>query len=128
MNDIAYWFTTEDGVHVPVKRNETKVQAMNRVFNEDNNQSSMSSKIMEKETLHNRESLVNYVKHQTNIDLNNYATEKQSHPRRYLNIDTKQMNPNDFREIQGILSKYGHNMKLESNGVTDYAIEYEKKV
>lgn len=120
-NDIDYWFTTDTGVHVPVRHNETKEAAIQRTFNENNIQSKPTEKIT------NRKQLTSYVKEQINMDLESMATERQSHPRSYLNIDTRNLTPSEFNQLKNVLKDYGHDLRIESNGVHDYAITYERK-
>lgn len=117
MNDnIKYWFSTENGTHIPVKEGETKEEAINKRFNNIS-----SNKIT------NRKELTNYVKEQINLDIESLATEKQTHPRSYLNIDTRNLSPSQIIQLKNVLKNYGHNLTMESNGVYDYAISYEKK-
>ena len=118
-NDIEYWFTTDTGTHVPVKRNETKAQAMERTFN---------NSVKEKQTTpikaNNRENLNALIKEQINVDLDKAATERQSHPRRYLNIDSRKLSHNELNSLMYYANK--NHINIESNGVYDYAITYKK--
>lgn len=116
MNNIDYWFTTETGKHIPVMINETPKEAVERTF-----QNKVQSNVLK-----NRESLTSYVKEQVNVDLNKAATEKQSHPRSYLNIDSRKLTENEMYNLRKALQSYGHNINIESNGVYDYAITYER--
>ena len=77
------------------------------------------------ETLNNRKNLVDYFRIQTNIDLEKAATERQFAPRRGLNIDSRKLDQNEFNTIKRILIE--KNMSIQSNGVNDYFITYEKK-
>ena len=112
--NVDYWYSTENGDHIPVVNND------NKIIENKNTQ-------VEFKPLNNRKELTSYVKEQTNIDLEELATEKQTHPRSYLNINGENLNPSEIRSIKEILQKYGHNTYMENNGVYDYAIMYEKQ-
>lgn len=77
------------------------------------------------ETLNNRKNLVDYFRIQTDIDLEKAATEKQFAPRRGLNIDSRKLDKNEFFTLRTQLNKKG--ISIQSNGVYDYFITYEKK-
>ena len=77
------------------------------------------------EVLNNRKNLVEYFRIQTDIDLEKAATERQFTPRRGLNIDSRKLDQNEFNTIKKIIIE--KNMRMESNGVYDYFITYEKK-
>ena len=75
--------------------------------------------------LNNRKNLVNYVKQQIDIDLDKVATENQFAPRRGLNIDSSKMTINELNNVKHIMTK--KDIRMESNGIKDYFIYYEKK-
>ncbi len=75
--------------------------------------------------LNNRKNLVEYVKQQIDIDLEEAATENQFAPRRGLNIDSSKMTINELNNVKNIMIK--KNIRMESNGIKDYFIYYEKK-
>ena len=75
--------------------------------------------------LNNRKNLVNYVKQQTDIDLEEAATKNQFAPRRGLNIDSSKMTINELNDVKRIMIK--KDIRIESNGIKDYFIYYEKK-
>lgn len=77
------------------------------------------------ETLNNKQNLVDYFKIQTNIDLEKAMTEKQFAPRKGLNIDSRKLDQNEMNTIKKIM--YEKEMVMQSNGVYDYFIYYEKK-
>ena len=77
------------------------------------------------EVLNNRKNLVEYFRIQADIDLEKAATERQFAPRRGLNIDSRKLDQNEFNTIKKIIIEKG--MRMESNGVYDYFIDYEKK-
>ena len=74
--------------------------------------------------LNNKKNLVNYIKEQTNVNLEKAITEKQPKPRSFLNIDSRKLTTNEFNTVKSIVLK--KTMRIESNGVYDYAIFYEK--
>lgn len=75
--------------------------------------------------LNNRKNLVEYVKQQIDIDLEEVATENQFAPRRGLNIDSSKMTINELNNVKNIMIK--KDIRMESNGIKDYFIYYEKK-
>lgn len=75
--------------------------------------------------LNNRKNLVEYVKQQIDIDLEEAATENQFAPRRGLNIDSSKMTINELNNVKNIMIK--KDIRMESNGIKDYFIYYEKK-
>ncbi len=75
--------------------------------------------------LNNRKNLVEYVKQQIDIDLEEVATENQFAPRRGLNIDSSKMTINELNNVKDIMIK--KDIRMESNGIKDYFIYYEKK-
>ncbi len=75
--------------------------------------------------LNNRKNLVEYVKQQIDIDLEKVATENQFAPRRGLNIDSSKMTINELNNVKDIMIK--KDIRMESNGIKDYFIYYEKK-
>ena len=77
------------------------------------------------EVLNNRKNLIEYFRIQTNIDLEKAATERQFAPRRGLNIDSRKLDQNEFNTVKKIIIEKG--MSMQSNGVYDYFITYEKK-
>lgn len=127
-NDITGWFTTEDGVHVPIRGGESKVQAMNRQFNSGDssvkssvNQSSSSTPTK----LSNRQNVIDYVKKQVNVDLSK-AEYKSNHPRSWMGVDFGQLSKADQLRVQNALHQYGHNVRIESNGGLGSAIYFER--
>ena len=60
-----------------------------------------------------------------NIDLEKAITEKQFAPRKGLNIDSRKLDQNEMNTIKKIM--YEKEMVMQSNGVYDYFIYYEKK-
>jgi hypothetical protein len=105
---------TVGGRRIFIKEGQSLTDAMkdSKKFNKDNSQ------------LKNKISLVNYIKEQTEIDLEKAITEKQFAPRRGLNIDSRKLNTNEFNTVKSILLK--KSMRIESNGVYDYFITYQK--
>lgn len=75
-------------------------------------------------TLNNRKNLVNYVKEQTNVDLEKAITEKQYRPRAGINIDSRKLTQNEFNTMKLFLIK--KEVRIESNGVYDYFIWFKK--
>lgn len=55
--------------------------------------------------LNNRKNLVEYVKQQIDIDLEEAATENQFAPRRGLNIDSSKMTINELNNVKNIMIK-----------------------
>lgn len=112
--NVDYWYTTESGEHIPV-------------VNSNTSPSSKKIDLGRFQPISNRKELTTFVKNQINLDLDTIATERQSRPRSFLNIDSRKLSPSDFNNLKGVLQKYGHNISVESNGVYDYAISYEKR-
>lgn len=72
----------------------------------------------------NRKNLVDYVKYQTNIDLEKGATERQFKPRTGLNIDSRKFEINEFNTIKKLFIDKG--IRMEENGVYEYFIDFKK--
>jgi hypothetical protein len=131
-NNITGWFTTEDGVHVPIHGNESKVQAMNKAFGSHYTEDEFTERkqtinnIVNKE-LTNRADIIDYVKEQTNIDLSLIEGRPSTKPRTFFNVQLEKLSPSDQNAVRNILQSYGHNINIQSNGVSDYAISFEKK-
>lgn len=77
------------------------------------------------QTLNNRKNLVDYVREQIDVDLEETATENQFAPRRGLNIDSRKLTINELNSVKTIMIK--KDIRMESNGTYDYFIYYEKK-
>lgn len=77
------------------------------------------------QTLNNRKNLVDYVREQIDVDLEEAATENQFAPRRGLNIDSRKLTINELNSVKTIMIK--KDIRMESNGTYDYFIYYEKK-
>lgn len=126
-NDITGWFTTEDGVHVPIHGGESKVQAMNRQFNKDevtlttsvNTQSSTPTK------LNNRQNIIDYVQKQVGVDLTK-SEYKSNKPRTYMGVDFREMPQRDKLRVLNALHSYGHNVQVLDNGGLGSAIYFER--
>ena len=115
MQENGRWVTM-NGTHVFIKDGQSPMDAFIK-------QKGKVSKTPE--TLNNRKNIVDYFNIQTNIDLEKAVTERQFAPRRGLNIDSRKLNQNEFNTIKRILIE--KNIRIESNGVYDYFITYEKK-
>ena len=139
--NITGWFTTDEGVHVPIHGTETKAQALDRAFGShyaSNNNEKQKMFMQNRDTsinniienhnkpLNNRESVINYVKHMTNIDLNNLIESNAGHPRSYLGVHLEKLSPSDQRQVREVLNNRNHNLKIEDNGGLGHVIYYEK--
>ena len=98
---------------------ETKEQAIKRAF--DN---SVKEKQATPIKANNRESLNALIKEQIDVDLDKAATERQAHPRSYLNIDSRKLSKNELNSLMYYANK--NDINIQSNGVYDYAITYKK--
>lgn len=121
-DNITGWFTTDEGNHIPIHGGQSKVQAMKQ-FRDSHENTSKSSASPTK--LNNRQSVVDYVKKQVNVDLSK-AEYKSNHPRSWMGVNFSQLSKADQLRVQNALHQYGHNVRIESNGGLGEAIWFEK--
>lgn len=121
MTDIGGIWRTVGGRRIFIKDGQDLSSAMKE-----------SGKFKEKEEkmdiskqLNNRKKLVDYILMQTNINLDDVATERQFAPRTGLNIDSRKLTKDELFTLKSIIIK--KDMRIESNGVYDYFIYFEKK-
>ena len=77
--------------------------------------------------LNNKKSVIDFVKQQTEIDLNKAVDEDRfsTKSRTYLDIDSRKLSTNEFNTIRKLL-QYDKGLRFESNGAYNYAIYYKK--
>lgn len=120
MSDLGGVWRTVEGRRIFIKDGEDLATAMKNSGKFGNKEEQKTP-----ETLNNKQNLVDYFKIQTNIDLEKAITEKQFAPRKGLNIDSRKLDQNEMNTIKEIM--YKKEMVMQSNGVYDYFIYYEKK-
>ena len=120
MSDLGGVWRTVGGRRIFIKDGEDLETAMK-------NSGKFGNKDEQKtpEILNNKQNLVDYFKIQTDIDLEKAVTEKQFAPRRGLNIDSRKLDINELNSLKTLMLK--KEMRMETNGVYDYFIWYEKK-
>lgn len=99
MNNIVGWFTTEDGVHVPIKQGQSKVQAMNEHFKNNN-----------------------YSKYNNETKRKNITQMLNSGEAKDINTMTKNNNPKRFNEMLNWLDTASetHDIELTKSVVKEY--------
>jgi hypothetical protein len=115
-DNITGWFTTDEGNHIPIHGGQSKIQAMKQ-FRESHD--STPSK------LNNRQSVVDFVKKQVNVDLSK-AEYKSNHPRSWMGVDFSKLSQGDKLRVQNALHQYGHNVQVVDNGGLGSAIYFER--
>lgn len=125
--DIGGVWRTVGGRRIFIKDGEDLENAMKNSGKFGKKETEVKTDIKEKTSkeLNNRKNLVDYVKEQIDVDLDEAATENQFAPRRGLNIDSRKLTINELNFVKTIMIK--KDIRMESNGVYDYFIYYEKK-
>lgn len=75
--------------------------------------------------LDNKDRIIDFVKHQTKIDLSKYIEEKTVRSRTYLGVHLEKMSINDRNTVMQLL-KYKKGLRVEDNGGYGFAIYYKK--
>lgn len=120
MSDLGGVWRTVGGRRIFIKDGEDLATAMKNSGKFRNKEEQKTPEI-----LNNKQNLVDYFRIQTDIDLEKAITEKQFAPRKGLNIDSRKLDQNEMNTIKKIM--YEKEMIMQSNGVYDYFIYYEKK-
>lgn len=126
-NDLGGVWRTVGGRRIFIKDGEDLETAMKKSGKFGKKEIEEKSEANDKtpKELNNRKNLVEYLKEQADIDLDEAATENQFAPRRGLNIDSRKLTQNELNTVKTIMIK--KDIRMESNGVNDYFIYYEKK-
>lgn len=127
MEDIGGVWRTVGGRRIFIKDGEDLATAMKKSgkFSKKEIEGKTNAKEKAPKELNNRKNLVDYVKEQIDVDLDEAATENQFAPRRGLNIDSRKLTVNELNYVRTIMIK--KDIRMESNGTYDYFIYYEKK-
>ena len=93
-NDITGWFTTEDGVHVPIRGGQTKKQAIEQKFG--------SSKSGSK-----KEQFFGRIQEQTGVDLRPYQETRygMDKKRGYVSIHLEDATPEERQRVLSFVAK-----------------------
>ena len=75
--------------------------------------------------LDNKDRIIDFVKHQTKIDLSKYIEEKTVRSRTYLGVHLEKLGINQRNEVMQLL-KYKKGLRVEDNGGYGFAIYYKK--
>lgn len=126
-NDLGGVWRTVGGRRIFIKDGEDLETAMKKSgkFEKKEIEKKTDAKEKAPKELNNRKNLVDYVKEQVDVDLDEAATENQFAPRRGLNIDSRKLTVNELNFVKTIMIK--KDIRMESNGTYDYFIYYEKK-
>ena len=80
-----------------------------------------------KETkLSNKQSMIDYVKRQTNVDLAKVVEPRANKSRTYLGVHLEDLPRSQQNAVRNALNSYGKKIRIESNGGLGDAIYYEK--
>lgn len=116
MNEnITGWFTTEDGVHIPIKAGKSKIESMNEFFESRTN-------ISNKKIGGKKGEFIERIKHQTNVDLLNVLEERTSGSRKYLGVHLENLPKNEENRVRDFLHK--KDIQIGDNGGYGQAIYY----
>ena len=78
------------------------------------------------EKLSNKKLLVDFVKKQTDIDLEKYIEPRAKNSRMGLSVHLEDIPKNGRRQVIDVLNKYGRKMRVEDNGGFGDFIYFEK--
>lgn len=70
--------------------------------------------------------MINYIRKQTNVDLNKVIEPREAKSRTYLGVHLEDLDRNQRNAVIKSLGSYGKNIRIEDNGGLGYAIYYEK--
>lgn len=99
---IVGWFTTETGSHVPIMKNQSKKDAIEKHFSGKN--------------LNKKDSFFSTIEHQTGVDLRKYQETGYGldKKRGYVSIHLEDANPVDVQKVIDYVTKKG--IRHESGG------------
>lgn len=75
--------------------------------------------------LKNKKDIIDFVRHQLNIDLSPYLDEAAARSRTYLGVHLEKMCRSDRDKVMQLL-RYKHGLRIEYNGGFGYALYYNK--
>lgn len=104
-SDITGWFTTEDGVHVPIHGTQSKMQAMNQFAEQSENKPKISR---------SKSDFIDEIRHQTNVNLGDVLEKKNLNKRDYIGVHLENLDKNSENNVRTYLAKRGFN--IEDNG------------
>ena len=76
--------------------------------------------------LDNKNSVIDFVKRQTGIDLSKVVEPRTSRSRTYLGVHLEDLTRNQQNEVRRVLNAYGRKTRIGDNGGYGYAIYYQK--
>lgn len=76
--------------------------------------------------LDNKNSVIDFVKRQTGIDLSKVVEPRTSRSRTYLGVHLEDLTKNQQNEVRRVLNAYGRKTRIGDNGGYGYAIYYQK--
>ena len=127
---IERWITTDEGNHLPIidgkisgGEKSTKRTAES-LFVEGLTGKKPEEKKLEK--LSNKKLLVDFVKKQTDIDLEKYIEPRAKKSRTGLSVHLEDIPRNGRRQVIDVLNQYGRKMRVEDNGGYGDFIYFEK--
>ena len=144
---IERWITTDEGNHLPIidgkisggekstKRTAESlfVEGLTGKKPEEHKKSLFAKGITGKkpeekklEKLSNKKLLVDFVKKQTDIDLEKYIEPRAKNSRTGLSVHLEKIPRNGRMQVIDVLNKYGRKMRVEDNGGYGDFIYFEK--
>lgn len=128
---IERWITTDEGNHLPIidgkisggGKKSTK-RTVESLFVEGLTGKKPEEKKLEK--LSNKKLLVDFVKKQTDIDLEKYIEPRAKNSRTGLSVHLEDIPRNGRRQVIDVLNQYGRKMRIEDNGGWGDFIYFEK--
>lgn len=76
--------------------------------------------------LNNKNSVIDFVKRQTGIDLSKVVEPRTARSRTYLGVHLEDLTRNQQNEVRRVLNAYGRKTRIGDNGGYGYAIYYQK--
>lgn len=113
-------------------REATKLGASNLEINNALNKALRTDSVdymadrMRETKLNNKQSVIDYVKRQTNVDLAKVVEPKAGKTRTGLGVHLEDLPLNQQRAVKQALSSYGHNLRVGDNGGYGSFIYYER--
>lgn len=113
-SEITGWFTTEDGIHVPIHGGQSKKEAIEQKFGSSkpskNEQKSAPKRISKKDEFFNR------IQTQTGVDLRKYQETGFGLDRKrgYVSIHLNEASPEERQRVLNFVAK--RNIRYEQGG------------
>lgn len=126
---IERWITTDEGNHLPIIDGKISGGGGTKRTAESLFVEGLTGKKPEEhklEKLSNKKLLIDFVKKQTDIDLEKYIEPRSRNTRTGLSVHLEDIPRNGRSQVIDVLNKYGRKMRIEDNGGFGDFIYFEK--